>query len=39
LKRDWPADIDALNKAIAALTRFADIFSSGIIKEFPGKFI
>jgi hypothetical protein len=39
LKRDWPADIDALNKAISALTRFADIFSSGIIKEFPGKFI
>lgn len=39
LKRDWPADIDALNKAISALTRFADIFSSGIIKEFPNKFI
>jgi len=39
LKRDWPADIDALNKSIAVLNQFADIFSSGIIKEFPNKFI
>jgi hypothetical protein len=39
LKRDWPADIDTLNKSIAALTQFSDVFSSGIIKEFPGKFI
>jgi hypothetical protein len=39
LKKDWPSDIESLNKAISALTRFADIFSSGIIKEFPGKFI
>jgi len=39
MKRDWPADIDALNMSIATLTRFADIFSSGIINEFPKKFI
>jgi hypothetical protein len=39
LKKDWPSDIESLDKAISALTRFADIFSSGIIKEFPGKFI
>jgi len=39
LKRDWPSDIDSLNKSIEVLTRFADVFSSGIIKEFPGKFI
>jgi hypothetical protein len=39
LKRDWPADIDALNKSIAVLAKFADIFSSGIIKEFPNKFV
>lgn len=39
LKKDWPADVDALNKSIAVLNQFADIFSSGIIKEFPGKFI
>jgi len=39
LKRDWSSDIDSLNKSIAVLTRFADIFSSGVIKEFPSKFI
>jgi len=39
LKREWSSDIDALNMSISALTRFADIFSSGIIKEFPNKFI
>jgi hypothetical protein len=39
LKRDWTSDIDSLNNSIEILTRFADIFSSGIIKEFPGKFI
>jgi len=39
LKKNWPSDIESLDKAISVLTRFADIFSSGIIKEFPGKFI
>lgn len=38
LKKDWNGDIDAYDKGHDHILMIADIFSDGIIKQFPEKF-
>jgi hypothetical protein len=38
LKKDWPADIEAYDKGHAHMLMFADVLTSGIVKQFPKKF-
>ncbi len=39
LKKDWPADIGAYDKGHAHMLMFADVLTSGIVKQFPKKFV
>lgn len=38
IKKDWPADIEAYDKGHAHMLMFADVLTSGIVKQFPKKF-
>ena len=38
LKKDWQANIAAIDKGERHMLEFADIISNGIIKQFPNKF-
>ncbi|WP_040950835.1 hypothetical protein [Gorillibacterium massiliense] len=38
LKKDWPGYVEAVDNGESHMIHFADILSSGIIKQFPGKF-
>lgn len=39
IKKDWPADIEAYDKGHAHMLMFADALTSGIVKQFPKKFV
>ena len=39
LKKDWASDIEAYDKGHAHMLMFADVLSSGIVKQFPKKFM
>jgi hypothetical protein len=38
LTKDWVADVAAYDKAREQILKMADMLSSGIVKQFPGKF-
>ncbi len=39
LKKDWASDIEAYDKGHAHMLMFADVLTSGIVKQFPKKFM
>jgi hypothetical protein len=39
IKKDWPADIEAYDKGHAHMLMFADALTSGIVNQFPKKFV
>ncbi len=39
LKKDWASDIEAYDKGHAHMLMFADVLTSGIVKQFPKKFV
>ncbi len=38
IKKDWQADIDAYDKGREHMLMFADVLTSGIVKQFPKEF-
>ena len=39
IKKDWASDIEAYDKGHAHMLMFADVLTSGIVKQFPKKFM